>query len=211
MNNSIRVFVVDDHTLFRKGLVSLLSELEDIQVVGEASNGEEAMEIVMGIEPDLILMDINMPGMSGIETLGVLRQQGMEIPVLMLTISEHQEDLVGAICAGACGYLLKNVEPEVLQQTIKQVIAGKSVLSPEITEQVFEMVRSRKIGMEKMLTEREIQMLHLLSSGSKTSQLAEQMSISENTVKTHIRNIFEKLEVSSRVEAVAKAVRLKLI
>jgi len=211
MSNAIGVFVVDDHTLFRKGLVSLLSELEGIQVVGEASNGEEALEIVLGIEPDLILMDINMPGMSGIETLGVLRQQGMEIPVLMLTISEHQEDLVGAICAGACGYLLKNVEPEVLQQTIKQVIAGKSVLSPEITEQVFEMVRSRKIGMEKMLTEREIQMLHLLSSGSKTSQLAEQMSISENTVKTHIRNIFEKLEVSSRAEAVAKAVRLKLI
>ncbi|MBC8334604.1 MAG: response regulator transcription factor [Anaerolineales bacterium] len=211
MSNAIRVFVVDDHTLFRKGLVSLLSELEDIQVVGEASTGEEAIEIVMGIESDLILMDINMPGMSGIETLGVLRQQGVENPVLMLTISEHQEDLVEAICAGASGYLLKNTEPEILQQTIKQVIAGKSVLSPEITEQVFEMVRSRKIGVEKKLTEREIQMLHLLSSGSKTSQLAEQMSISENTVKTHIRNIFEKLEVSSRAEAVAKAVRLKLI
>lgn len=211
MSDAIRIFVVDDHTLFRKGLVSLISDLQGMLVVGEASNGEEALELVLEHTPDMILMDINMPGMNGIETLEALRQQGVGIPVLMLTISEHQEDLVGAICAGASGYLLKNMEPESLRQTIKQVIAGKSVLAPEITEQVFEMVRSGKVGMAKVLSEREIQMLRLLSSGLKTSQLAERMTISENTVKTHIRNIFAKLEVKSRTEAVAKAVRLKLI
>jgi len=211
MSDAIRVFVVDDHTLFRKGLVSLISDLQGMQVVGEASNGEEALKIVLDHAPDMILLDINMPGINGIETLEALRQQGVNIPVLMLTISEHQEDLVGAICAGASGYLLKNAEPELLRKTIEQVIAGKSVLAPEITKQVFEMVRSGQLGVAKVLTEREIQILHLLSSGSKTSQLADQMSISENTVKTHIRNIFTKLEVSSRAEAVAKAVRLNLI
>jgi len=211
MSEAIRVFVVDDHTLFRKGLVSLISDLQGMQVVGEASNGEEALEIVLDHAPDMILLDINMPGINGIETLEALRQIGVDIPVLMLTISEHQENLVGAICAGASGYLLKNAEPELLRKTIEQVIAGKSVLAPEITEQVFEMVRSGQLGVAKVLTERETQMLRLLSSGSKTTQLADRMSISENTVKTHIRNIFTKLEVSSRAEAVAKAVRLNLI
>ncbi len=211
MSDGIRVFVVDDHTLFRRGLVGLLSEMEDIQVIGEASSGEEALDAVFGLAPDMILLDINMPGMSGIETLTALRQQGVVAPALMLTISTHKENLVGAIRAGASGYILKNAEPEELRQTIKQVVAGKTILAPEITEQVFDMVRNGQLGVTQMLTEREIQMLRLLSRGSSTPHLAERMSISENTVKTHIRNILAKLEVSSRAEAVAKAVRLNLI
>ena len=211
MSGGIRVFVVDDHALFRRGLVSLLAEMEEFQVVGESSNGADALESIPVIAPDVILLDINMPGMSGVETLSALRHKGMETPVLMLTISQQEDDLVGAIRAGANGYVLKNMEPESLRQRIKQVVAGESVLAPEVTEQVFGMVRSGKLGVTRLLSEREVQTLRLLSHGSSTSQIAERMSISENTVKTHIRNILAKLEVGSRTEAVAKAVQLNLI
>lgn len=211
MSGGIRVFVVDDHALFRRGLVSLLAEMEEFQVVGESSNGADALESIPVIAPDVILLDINMPGMSGVETLSALRHKGMETPVLMLTISQQEDDLVGAIRAGASGYMLKNMEPESLRQRIKQVVAGESVLAPEVTEQVFGMVRSGKLGVTRLLSEREVQTLRLLSHGSSTSQIAERMSISENTVKTHIRNILAKLEVGSRTEAVAKAVQLNLI
>lgn len=211
MSKAIRVIVVDDHTLFRRGLVSLLAEMEGIQVVGEASNGADALELITANNPDVVLLDINMPGMSGVETLTVLRQKGYELPILMLTISQQEEDLIGAIRAGANGYMLKNAEPELLRKTIEQVVAGKSILAPEITEQVFGMVRSGQLGIAKVLTEREIEVLRLLARGSSTSQVAERISISENTVKTHIRNILAKLEVGSRTEAVAKATQLNLI
>jgi len=207
----IRVVVVDDHTLFRRGLVGLISEMEGIQVVGQAHNGKEALNVIPTLNPDVVLLDINMPEMSGIETLKALRERNVEVPVLMLTISQQDEDLVGAILAGASGYLLKNTEPEALLQTIQQVVAGKSVLAPEITKKVFDMLRSGHLGVTKVLTERESQVLGLLSRGLNTSQIAEGMTISENTVKTHVRNILAKLEVGSRAEAVAKAVQLNLI
>jgi len=171
----------------------------------------EALDVIPALAPDVVLLDINMPEMSGIDTLKALREQGFETPVLMLTISQHEEDLVGAILAGASGYLLKNAEPETLLHTIQQVVAGQSVLAPEITKQVFEMLRSGQLGVAKVLTDRESQVLRLLSQGLSTSQIAERMSISENTVKTHVRNILGKLEVGSRAEAVAKAVQLNLI
>lgn len=211
MNAETRIVVVDDHTLFRRGLVGLLSEMEGFQVVGEASNGADVLNLITTTNPDIVLLDINMPGMSGVETLASLRQKGFEIPILMLTISQLEEDLVGAIHAGASGYMLKNAEPEALRQKIIEAVAGKSVLAPEITEQLFGMVRSGKLGVAKVLSEREIQTLRLLARGLSTSQVADRMSISENTVKTHIRNILSKLEVSTRAEAVAKATQLNLI
>ena len=211
MSECIRIVVVDDHTLFRRGLVGLLSEMENFQVVGEAANGREALSTLEGENPDIVLLDINMPGMGGVETLTALRKKGVETPVLMLTISQHEEDLIGAIRAGANGYLLKNAEPETLQQTIKQVIAGKSVLAPEVTEQVFRMVRSKQKGSANLLTERESEVLRFLSRGLTTAQTGSEMFISENTVKTHVRHILEKLEVSNRAEAVAKATQLGLI
>ena len=211
MSECIRIVVVDDHTLFRRGLVGLLSEMENFQVVGEAANGREALNTLEAENPDIVLLDINMPGMGGVETLTALRKKGVETPVLMLTISQHEEDLIGAIRAGANGYLLKNAEPETLQQTIKQVIAGKSVLAPEVTEQVFRMVRSKQKGSANLLTERESEVLRFLSRGLTTAQTGSEMFISENTVKTHVRHILEKLEVSNRAEAVAKATQLGLI
>jgi two-component system nitrate/nitrite response regulator NarL len=211
MSEEIRIVVVDDHALFRRGLVGLLSEMENFHVVGEASNGEEALGIIVKQAPDVVLLDINMPGMGGIETLSALRRQGLKSQVLMLTISQQEEDLLGAIRAGAQGYLLKNAEPETLQTTIKQVMAGKSVLAPEVTAQVFRLVRSGQLGSSNVLTEREVEVLRNLARGLTTSQTGSEMFISENTVKTHIRHILEKLEVSNRAEAVARASQLGLI
>jgi two-component system nitrate/nitrite response regulator NarL len=211
MSEEIRIVVVDDHALFRRGLVGLLSEMENFSVVGEASNGEDALGIITEQVPDVVLLDINMPGISGIETLAALRRQGLKSQVLMLTISQQEEDLLGAIRAGAQGYLLKNAEPETLQTTIKQVVAGKSVLAPEVTGQVFRLVRSGQLGSSTVLTEREVEVLSYLARGLTTSQTGTEMFISENTVKTHIRHILEKLEVSNRAEAVARASQLGLI
>lgn len=211
MSPEIRIVVVDDHTLFRRGLVGLLSEMQDFQVVGEASDGNEALSVIAEQEPDLVLLDVNMPGMSGIDTLAALQNQGVKSHVLMLTISQHEEDLLGAIRAGAKGYLLKNAEPETLRNTIMQVVDGKSVLAPEVTAQVFRLVRSGQLGTSNVLTDREIEVLRSLARGLTTSQTGEKLYISENTVKTHIRHILEKLEVSNRAEAVAKATQLGLL
>lgn len=211
MSADVHIVVVDDHTLFRRGLVGLLAEMEGFQVVGEASNGQEALSMVELRKPDIVLLDVNMPEMSGIETLTALRKHGLDAPVLMLTISQHEEDLIGAIRAGANGYLLKNAEPETLRQTIKQVVSGNSVLAPEITEQVFRLVRSGKFDPLNLLTDREVEVLRFLSRGLTTAQTGSEMFISENTVKTHIRHILEKLDVSNRAEAVARATQLGLL
>jgi len=211
MNATVRIVVVDDHALFRRGLVGLLAEMDDFQVVGEAANGQDALGIIDMEKPDIVLLDVNMPEMSGVQTLAAMRRQGLNTLVLMLTISQHEDDLLGAIRAGASGYLLKNAEPETLRQTIKQVVAGKSVLAPEVTEQVFRLVRSGQLDSASLLTEREVEVLRFLSHGLTTAQTGAEMFISENTVKTHIRHILEKLEVSNRAEAVAKATQLGLI
>jgi len=207
----IRIVVVDDHTLFRRGLVGLLCEMEGFQVVGEAGNGREALNIIGAEKPDIVLLDVNMPGMNGLETLATMRKEGLASLVLMLTISQHEDDLIGAIRAGASGYLLKNAEPETLRQTIRQVMAGKSVLAPEITEQVFRLVRSGQLGSANLLTDREVEVLRFLSRGLTTAQTGSEMFISENTVKTHVRHILEKLGVNNRAEAVARATQLGLI
>jgi DNA-binding NarL/FixJ family response regulator len=207
----IRSVVVDDHTLFRRGLVGLLAEMDGFTVVGESSNGQDALTIIETQNPDIVLLDVNMPGMNGIQTLNVLRKKNIDTPVLMLTISQHEEDLIGAIRSGANGYLLKNAEPESLRQTIKQVVDGKAVLAPEVTEQVFRLVRSGQFDLANLLTEREIEVLRYLSQGFTTIQTGTEMFISENTVKTHIRHILEKLDVSNRAEAVARATQLGLI
>lgn len=211
MSAEIRLVVVDDHTLFRRGLVGLLSEMQEFVVVGEAASGRDALDVIHEQQPDVVLLDVNMPGMSGVETLGLLRKEGNEAPVLMLTISQQEEDLVGAIRAGASGYLLKNAEPESLRQMILQVAAGKAVLAPEVTAQVFRLVRSGQLEQSEVLSEREVEVLRLLARGFTTSQAASELFISENTVKTHIRHILEKLRVSNRAQAVAKATQLGLL
>ena len=210
--SAINLVVVDDHALFRRGLISLLSEMADFQVLGEASNGHEALQVIEKLKPDIILLDINMPVMNGIETLGEIRKLNPAPKVLMLTISQNDEDLIGAIVAGANGYLLKNAEPDMLHTTILQVAAGNSVLAPEVTAKVFHAVRRSQSDRSRgLLSDREIEVLGCLARGQTTAQIAAVLFISENTVKTHIRHILEKMEVNNRAEAVARAAQMDLL
>jgi DNA-binding NarL/FixJ family response regulator len=208
----IRLVVVDDHSLFRRGLVSLLDEMTDFLVVGEASNGQEALSVIESTRPDIVLLDINMPVMDGIQTLGAIRKTDPDMKVLMLTISQNDDDLIGAIVTGANGYVLKNTEPEALHSTILQVSAGNAVLSPEITAKVLQAVRRSQADRNRgLLSDREVEVLRCLARGQTTAQIASILFISENTVKTHIRHILEKMEVNNRAEAVARAAQMDLI
>ena len=208
----VRLVVVDDHALFRRGLVGLLEEMPDFLVVGEAANGQEALPVIDRVQPDIILLDINMPVMDGIQTLTAIRKSHPEQKVLMLTISQNDDDLIGAIVTGANGYILKNTEPDVLHNIILQVAAGNSVLSPEITAKVLQAVRRSQSDRSRgLLSDREVEVLKCLARGQTTAQIANVLFISENTVKTHIRHILEKMEVNNRAEAVARAAQLEMI
>ncbi|MGC1374950.1 MAG: response regulator transcription factor [Anaerolineales bacterium] len=210
--SQIDLVVVDDHSLFRHGLIGLLNEMPDFRVVGEAANGREALRVLEKVKPHIVLMDINMPVMNGIETLTEIRRMNPAPKVLMLTISQNDDDLIGAIVAGANGYVLKNTEPQALRNTILQVVAGNSVLAPEVTARVLQAVRRPQVDRSRgLLSDREVEVLGCLARGQTTSQIAAVLFISENTVKTHIRHILEKMEVSNRAEAVARAVQMDLI
>ncbi len=208
----IRIVVVDDHVLFRRGLVSLLADMSEFEIVGEAGNGLEAMEVVQRTRPEIVLMDINMPRMDGILAVQGLREANIPVKILMLTISQENDDLLGAIHAGADGYLLKNTEPDELRKSILRVTQGQGVLSPEVTSTVLKVV-ARHPGNETqtILSDRELEVLTCLAEGQTTIQIANRLFISENTVKTHIRHILEKLEASNRTEAVSKAIQFGLI
>jgi DNA-binding NarL/FixJ family response regulator len=208
----VRVIVVDDHTLFRRGLISLLSDFDDIQVVGEAGDGNQAVDLISIAKPDVVLLDLNMPVMNGISTLAAVRALNLPVHILMLTISQADEDLIGAIRSGADGYLLKNTEPEELRKSILRVYHGQAVLSPEVTASVLHALsRKTSTSSPSLLSDRELEVLYCLSDGLSTSQIGSRLFISENTVKTHIRHILEKLESSNRAEAVSKATQLGLI
>lgn len=208
----IRLVIVDDHALFRAGLVSLLEEMREFEVVGEAGNGKEALQVIAKAQPDLILLDVNMPIMNGVETVSALKDLPSSPRVIMLTISKHEEDLFGAINAGADGYLLKNAEPDELRKAILQVHEGKSVLSPEVTRPLLKAITgNQSVVLDGGLSKRELEVLELLAQGKTTTQIAGDLFVSENTVKTHVRHILEKMEASNRAEAVSKASQMGLI
>ena len=211
----IRLGVVDDHALFRARLISLLNEIAEFQVVGEAGSGAAALEMIQSKRPEVLLLDVNMPGMSGVEVVRALRElpEANQPRILMLTISKSEEDLMGAIAAGADGYLLKSAEPDDLRRAILLVYEGLSVLSPEVTRQVLRAVTHGDLarGAESGLSSREMEVLVCLSQGKTTAQIAAELYISENTVKTHVRHILEKLEAANRAEAVSKATQMGLI
>ncbi len=212
MNPKIRLVVADDHALFRRGLIGLLSEFEEVTVVGEAADGNVALQVVARQKPDMVLLDINMPGMSGVETMQALRKAKLNMPVLMLTVSQDENDLMDAILAGASGYLLKNAEPETLRAALRETAAGKAMLAPEMIPGLFNAMRRLHAARgEPILSDREVEVLRCLSRGKTTAQVAEELFISENTVKTHIRHILEKMDVRNRAEAVAKAVHDRLL
>ncbi len=209
--NPIRLVVVDDHALFRSGLISLIGEMPEFMVVGEAGNGQEALELVDRVQPDVVLMDVNMPVMGGVEAVRALKKSE-KCRVLMLTISKNDEDLFGAIAAGADGYLLKNASPDELRKAIFQVQEGMSVLAPDVTRQVLRAVNAFQSHMPDIgLSSREMEVLECLAQGKTTAQISSELFISDNTVKTHVRHILEKLEASNRAEAVSKATQMGLI
>lgn len=207
----IRLVVVDDHALFRAGLVGLLEDMPEFKVVGEAANGREALDIVRRQKPDVVLMDVNMPVMGGVEAVEMLHRTE-DCRIIMLTISKHEDDLFGAISAGVDGYILKNAEPEDLRKAIMQVAEGRSVLAPEVTHTVLKAVAGMSNpATDKGISRRELEVLECLAHGKTTNQIALELYVSENTIKTHIRHILEKLEASNRAEAVNKASQLGLI
>lgn len=213
MSKRIRIVVVDDHALFRRGLISLLNDFPEFSVVGEAEDGRKAVEVVCQQNPDIVLMDVNMPGVDGIEAIQLLRNEKQKTKIMMLTISHQESDLLGAIVAGADGYMLKNTEPEELHKSIILMVSkGQSILSPEVTAPILRAVtRNQQVNSNNPLSDRELEVLQCLAKGQTTIQIGGNLFISENTVKTHIRHILEKLEASNRTEAVSKAIQMGLI
>jgi len=211
MSEPITLLVVDDHILFRQGLIGLVNDQPDFRVIGVASNGQDALQMCRKQAPDVVLMDVHMPGGRGVEAIKGIKAE-TKTRVLMLTISNNDEDLIGALSAGADGYLLKNAEPEQLCQAIRQVAAGQGVLSPEITSQVMRAAAASHSDHPAVkLSKREIEVLAELARGSTTYEIATTLVISKNTVKTHIRRILKKLGVANRAEAVARASALGYI
>ena len=214
----LRVMVADDHALFRRGLQMVLDQEEDLELVGEASDGVEAVEKAQELMPDVILMDVRMPKRSGIEAAGEIRDLLPHVKILMLTISDEEADLYEAIKAGASGYLLKEIPIEEVADAIRSVWAGQSRISPSMASKLLSefAAMSKSTGERAQvpsprLTEREMEVLKLVAQGKNNRDIAKDLYISENTVKNHIRNILEKLHLHSRMEAVVYAVREKLL
>jgi DNA-binding NarL/FixJ family response regulator len=214
--DSIRVLICDDHALFRRGLVMVLESEDGIEVVAEAEDGEDAVAKAEDAAPDVILMDVRMPKMSGIEATRAIADAVPTAKILMLTVSDEEEDLYEAVKAGATGYLLKEISIEEVANAIRAVTTGQSLISPSMASKLLsEFNNLAKQAQQKVLaprlTDRELQVLKLVAQGLSNREVAEQLFISENTVKNHVRNILEKLHLHSRMEAVVYAVREKLL
>jgi two-component system NarL family response regulator len=212
----IRVVVVDDQELFRRGLTMLLAVEEDIDVVGEAGDGGAATELAATTVPDVILMDVRMPKRSGIEACLSIKEAAPTARIIMLTVSDEEADLYDAVKNGASGYLLKDSSIDEVAQAIRVVADGQSLISPsmaiKLLDEFKQMSRSdRQQVPSPRLTDRELEVLKLVAQGLNNREIAKRLFISENTVKNHVRNILEKLQLHSRMEAVMYAVREKLL
>jgi two-component system NarL family response regulator len=216
----IRVLIVDDHALFRRGLEMVLAEESDIELVGEASDGAEAVAKAGEALPDVVLMDIRMPKSSGIEACRAMKEVAPSAKIVMLTISDEEEDLFEAIRAGASGYLLKDIPYDEVADVVRAVHGGQSLINPSMAAKLLTefAALAKRDGEERVqevpapkLTDREMEVLRLVARGMNNRDIAKELFISENTVKNHVRNILEKLQIHSRMEAVMIAVRENLI
>ncbi|PVZ83892.1 two-component system response regulator NarL [Serratia sp. S1B] len=194
-----RVMIVDDHPLMRRGIKQLLGLDPIFSVVGEASSGNEAIALAAQLAPDVIVLDLNMKGLSGLDTLKVLRHEGVDARIIVLTVSDSRSDVYALIDAGADGYLLKDSEPEQLLTHIREAAEGKNVISPAVADYLAS--RHEQHDPFADLTERELDVLQEVAQGMSNKQVAAQLHISEETVKVHIRNLLRKLNVRSRVAA----------
>lgn len=194
-----KVMLVDDHPLMRRGLVQLLALEESFEVVGEANNGTEAIALANSEQPDLILLDLNMKGMSGLDTLKALRKEEVDARIIILTVSDNPLDIDTLVRAGADGYLLKDMEPDALIQALLQASQGENVYS-ELVQEYLEQ-KGDKGDIFERLTDREFQILQEVAKGHRNRQIAETLFISESTVKVHMKSLLKKLEVPSRTAA----------
>ncbi|TXK94189.1 two-component system response regulator NarL [Methylococcaceae bacterium HT1] len=206
------VIIIDDHPLLRKGLGQLLEFEPELKLLAEASNGEQGLALAMQNEPDLIILDLNMPGMSGIDTLIALRDAGITSRILMLTVSDNVNDISQAIQAGADGYLLKDMEPELLLEEIKKAAIGQMVIDARLTKQLVDALPVRQADPESKLadlTSRELEVATLLAEGQSNKQIAKELEISQETVKVHVKHVLNKLKLNSRVKVALYMVQQK--
>jgi DNA-binding NarL/FixJ family response regulator len=213
---SLRVLLVDDHDLFRTGLRNLLEE-QAVQVVGEAADGAQAIRLVRELAPDVVVMDLNMPGMSGVEATRQVTSLAPLTRVVVLTISDQDEDVMNAILAGACGYLMKDSSIQDLMQGIRAAAVGESLISPHIAAKVLQRMRATGTSEQDAetiraeLSDREIEVLKLIANGKDNAQIAGDLHISPKTVKNHISNILMKLQIDNRIQAAVYAVRSGIV
>jgi DNA-binding NarL/FixJ family response regulator len=215
---TIRVLIVDDQALFRRGLYVVLGTEDHIEVVAEAENGQEAMLKAEELAPDVVLMDVRMPQVNGIDAARHIRDVSPSTKILMLTVSDEEDDLFEAIKAGANGYLLKEISVEEVAEAIRAVVQGQSLISPSMASKLLKefnilakKAEERQQYPAPALTTRELEVLRLVAKGMSNREIADELYISENTVKNHVRNILEKLHLHSRMEAVIYAVRERLL
>lgn len=212
----VRVLIVDDQELFRRGLMMVLGLEGGIEIVGEAADGDQGVELAAQTAPDVVLLDIRMPRRTGLEACSSIKTAVPSAKIIMLTVSDEEADLYDAVKSGASGYLLKDSSVEEVAQAVRVVADGQSLISPSMAVKLIDEFKQmsrpeRENGAGFKLTERELEVLRLVAKGLNNREIAKQLFISENTVKNHVRNILEKLQLHSRMEAVMYAVREKLL
>ena len=212
-----RVLLVDDHDLFRTGLAKLLTE-QGVHVIGEVASGDAALRLVDELSPDVVIMDLNMPGLTGVEATREISASTPRTRVVVLTISEDDDDIVDAVMAGACGYLLKNSTVQELVAGIAAASEGDSLISPQVGTKVLQQLRAQTTGLRRgadaprvELSERELDVLRLIAIGKDNAQIAQELFISPKTVKNHISNILMKLQIENRIQAAVYAVRSGIV
>ena len=218
-SEAIRILIADDHELFRRGLRMVLEDEDDIAVVGEVGDGASAVQLAIDEAPDVMVMDVRMPQLSGIEAAIKIKESLPHTKILMLTISDEEDDLYEAIKAGANGYLLKEISIDEIGNAVRSVHAGQSLISPSMASKLLNefasMIKREEEEKEQVpapkLTPREMEVLEHVAKGMNNREIAKALFISENTVKNHVRNILEKLHLHTRMEAVMYAVREKLL
>jgi len=215
--NVIRVLIIDDHTLFRSGIKLLLERQDGFEVVGEAGDGLDGAKRAKKLKPDVVLLDLHMPGTSGLAAIPLLLEESPQTQIIMLTVSEDAEDFLDALRAGACGYLLKNIDTDFLLDSIRRAAAGESVMSPQMAARVAAAIRkpqninSNAAADSVELSPREREVIIWLARGGSNKEIARALNMAESTVKIHVQGILRKLNLSSRVQAAVYAVEHGLV
>jgi DNA-binding NarL/FixJ family response regulator len=207
----MRILIVDDHPITRGGLKTALATSDEVEVVGEASSGEEAVEAVAELKPEVVFMDVRMPGMGGIEATRIIREESPQTKVILFTVDESRQVIGDAIQAGVSGYLLKDVSAQELVNAARLALEDKAVIHPSLTRAFIEEVQYADRRPEAPLSRRETEILQMVAYGSTTKEVAHDLGISPHTVKTHLERIFEKLGANDRAQAVAIAIRRGIV